>query len=90
MREVGWYYVIKEEKSVVGTRRDYCISVYYERHDRIADESHYSFCKMFALAFDGITGLSFKLIRMIIGFDLNHDNIEFRWSDMVSHSIFDG
>lgn len=39
--------------------------VYYERHERIAGESHYPLRKMLALAFDGITSLSIKPIRMI-------------------------
>ena len=39
--------------------------VYYERHERIAGESHYPLKKMLALAFDGITSLSIKPIRMI-------------------------
>lgn len=39
-------------------------SVYYERHERIAGESHYPLKKMLALAFDGITSLSIKPIRM--------------------------
>lgn len=40
-------------------------SVYYERHERIAGESHYPLSKMLALAFDGITSLSVKPIRII-------------------------
>lgn len=40
-------------------------SVYYERHERIAGESHYPLKKMLSLAFDGITSLSVKPIRMI-------------------------
>ena len=43
-------------------------SVYYERHERIAGESHYPLSKMLTLAFDGITSLSIKPIRMITGF----------------------
>ena len=43
-------------------------SVYYERHERIAGESHYPLKKMLALAFDGITSLSVKPIRIITGF----------------------
>lgn len=43
-------------------------SVYYERHERIAGESHYPLRKMLALAFDGITSLSVKPIRMITAF----------------------
>ena len=39
--------------------------VYYERRERIAGESHYPLKKMLALAFDGITSLSIKPIRMI-------------------------
>ena len=41
--------------------------VYYERHERIAGESHYPLKKMLALAFDGITSLSIKPIRIITG-----------------------
>ncbi len=40
-------------------------SVYYERHERLAGESHYPLKKMLALAFDGITSLSVKPIRLI-------------------------
>ncbi|MBQ8200396.1 MAG: glycosyltransferase family 2 protein [Clostridia bacterium] len=40
-------------------------SVYYERHERLAGESHYPLRKMLALAFDGITSLSVKPIRMV-------------------------
>ena len=43
-------------------------SVAYERQERIAGESHYPLSKMLALAFDGITSLSVKPIRMITGF----------------------
>ena len=42
-------------------------SVYYERNERLAGESHYPLRKMLALAFDGITSLSVKPIRMITG-----------------------
>ncbi len=42
-------------------------SVYYERNERIAGESHYPLSKMLGLAFDGITSLSIKPIRMITG-----------------------
>lgn len=45
-------------------------SVYYERHERIAGESHYPLRKMLALAFDGITSLSVKPIRMITSFGI--------------------
>lgn len=40
-------------------------SVYYERHERLAGESHYPLSKMLALAFDGITSLSVKPITLI-------------------------
>lgn len=43
-------------------------SVFYERHERIAGESHYPLKKMLALAFDGITSLSVKPIRLITVF----------------------
>lgn len=42
-------------------------SVYYKRHERIAGESHYPLSKMLSLAFNGITSLSIKPIRMITG-----------------------
>lgn len=44
--------------------------VYYERLERIAGKSHYPLKKMLALAFDGITSLSIKPIRMITGLGL--------------------
>lgn len=40
-------------------------SVYYERYERIAGESHYPLSKMLGLALDGITSLSIKPIRFI-------------------------
>ena len=43
-------------------------SVFYERHERMAGESHYPLSKMLALAFDGITSLSIKPIKIIISF----------------------
>lgn len=43
-------------------------TVEYERHERIAGESHYPLSKMLSLAFDGITSLSVKPIRFITGF----------------------
>lgn len=42
-------------------------SVYYERSERAAGKSHYPLSKMLALAFDGITSLSIKPIKTIIG-----------------------
>lgn len=44
--------------------------VYYERHERLAGKSHYPLAKMLALAFDGITSLSIKPIRIITGFGI--------------------
>lgn len=43
-------------------------SVYYERRERIAGKSHYPLSKMLALAMDGITSMSTKPIRLIMGF----------------------
>lgn len=43
--------------------RSTCVS--YERHKRIAGESHYPLRKMLKLAIDGITSLSIKPIHMI-------------------------
>ncbi|MBR5964562.1 MAG: glycosyltransferase family 2 protein [Treponema sp.] len=40
-------------------------SVYYERNERLAGKSHYPLSKMLHLAFDGITSLSIKPIRII-------------------------
>ncbi len=40
-------------------------SVFYERRERLAGKTHYSFRKMAALALDGITSLSVKPIRII-------------------------
>ncbi len=45
-------------------------SVYYERKERLAGESHYPLSKMLLLAFDGITSLSIKPIRLITAFGL--------------------
>lgn len=40
-------------------------SVFYERNERLAGKSHYPLRKMLSLAFDGITSLSTKPIRII-------------------------
>ena len=40
-------------------------AVYYDRKERQAGETHYSLAKMLKLAFDGITSLSIKPIRII-------------------------
>lgn len=42
-------------------------SVYYERTERMAGESHYPLSKMINLAVDGITSLSIKPLRLISG-----------------------
>ena len=42
-------------------------TVYYERHERIAGESHYPLSKMIAIAVDGITSLSVRPISIITG-----------------------
>ena len=52
-------------------------SVYYERHERIAGESHYPLKKMLALAIDGITSLSIKPIRLISGLGFGISVISF-------------
>ena len=51
--------------------------VFYERHERIAGESHYPLKKMLALAFDGITSLSIKPLRMITSIGLFVSAISF-------------
>lgn len=61
-------------------------SVYYERHERMAGESHYPLKKMMALAFDGITSLSIKPIRIITGLGLFISILSFAgviWSVVV-------
>ena len=45
-------------------------SVYYERAERMAGESHYPLKKMLGLAFDGITSLSIKPVSIITGMGL--------------------
>ncbi|KAB8288013.1 ribonuclease III [Bifidobacterium ramosum] len=52
-------------------------TVEYERHERIAGKSHYPLRKMFALAFNGITSLSVKPIRLITGFGALVSGISF-------------
>lgn len=52
-------------------------SVFYERHERIAGESHYPLSKMLSLAFDGITSLSVKPIRIITGLGLGVSILSF-------------
>lgn len=45
-------------------------SVYYERKERIAGKSHYPLRKMLALATDGITSLSIKPLKFVLGIGL--------------------
>lgn len=52
-------------------------SVYYERYERIAGESHYSLKKMIALAVDGITSLSIKPLHMITGMGITVSVLSF-------------
>lgn len=52
-------------------------SVYYERHERLAGESHYPLSKMLALAFDGITSLSVKPLRIITGLGITVSLVSF-------------
>lgn len=52
-------------------------SVYYDRHERMAGKSHYPLKKMLALAFDGITSLSIKPLRMITGLGMAVSSLSF-------------
>jgi glycosyltransferase involved in cell wall biosynthesis len=45
-------------------------TVTYERSERMAGKSHYPLSKMLSLAFDGITSLSIKPIRMVLFFGI--------------------
>lgn len=65
-------------------------SVYYERHERMAGESHYPLKKMLALAFDGITSLSIKPIRMITALGLVISLISFLLILYALASFFQG
>ena len=52
-------------------------SVYYQRKERFAGKSHYPLRKMIALAFDGITSLSVKPLRLISGIGIIMSLISF-------------
>ena len=52
-------------------------TVYYERSERLAGESHYPFTKMLSLALDGITSLSVKPLHLISIFGLTIAIISF-------------
>ena len=64
--------------------------VYYERHERIAGESHYPLSKMLGLAFDGITSLSVKPIHTVIGFGMIVSLLSFCMIIYVLVSFFMG
>ena len=64
--------------------------VYYERHERIAGESHYPLKKMLALAFDGITSLSIKPIRIITGMGITISVVSFLLIVYALVSYFSG
>ncbi len=51
--------------------------VYYDRKERLAGKSHYSLKNMLSLAFNGITSLSIKPIRMITFFGITAAIISF-------------
>lgn len=62
-------------------------SVYYERRERLAGESKYPLRKMLALAFEGITSLSVKPLRIIMGLGCFIAGLSFIgviWSIMVA------
>lgn len=65
-------------------------SVYYERHERIAGESHYPLTKMLSLAFDGITSLSIKPIRNYYSAWYGDCRTQFSWSYLVDRDAFHG
>lgn len=65
-------------------------SVFYERHERLAGESHYPLKKMLALAFDGITSLSIKPIRIITGLGVMVSGISFLLIFYTLYSYFSG
>ena len=52
---------------MIGLKTD---KVYYDRFERTAGETKYPLKKMLALAFNGITSLSIKPIRLILGFGI--------------------
>ncbi len=52
-------------------------SVYYERFERIAGESHYPLSKMLNLALNGITSLSVKPLRYITGIGFVMSGVSF-------------
>ena len=65
-------------------------SVYYERHERLAGQSHYPFFKMLSLAMDGITSLSIRPLRIIAGIGLIVTILSFLMILWVLASFFTG
>lgn len=65
-------------------------SVYYERHERLAGQSHYPFFKMLSLAMDGITSLSIRPLRIISGIGLIVTILAFLMILWVLISFFTG
>lgn len=67
--------------------------VYYERHERLAGESHYPLSKMLGLAVDGITSMSIRPIRLITGLGLGVSVLSFLgvlWavvSQLTGHAV---
>ena len=62
-----------------------CVS--YERHERMAGETHYPLRKMLALAFEGITSLSVKPLHLITGLGMGIAALSFvgiLWSVIVA------
>lgn len=64
--------------------------VEYDRFERIAGESHYPLKKMLGLAFDGITSLSIKPIRLITGLGILTSLISFLFIIWILVSHFAG
>lgn len=65
-------------------------SVYYRRQERMAGETHYPLSKMLSLAFDGITSLSIKPIRLITGLGVFISFVSFIVILYVFISFFNG
>ena len=65
-------------------------SVYYDRKERVAGKSNYSLKKMISLAFDGITSLSVKPIRIITSLGIFVSCLSFLMSIWIIVSFFIG
>lgn len=64
--------------------------VYYERHERVAGKSHYPLRKMLSLAWNGITSLSIKPIKLITALGLCISFLSFLLIIWVFISYFTG